>query len=131
MIEIGRGALVILAGYAVMVVIVVLGSILLGAYFPGPTLEEPTSVYVYGALVCGFLAAMAGGWVTARLAARRPLLHVSVLAAVVVGLGVVTITSEARAGQPAWYPFAIVALGAAGAFLGGLIRARKVERVHA
>src|SRR5690606_16850804 len=110
MLEIGRGALAIVAGYAAMAVLVVFSSILLGAYFPGPSLAEPAGAYVYGTLICGFLAAIAGGWVTSRLAAQRPLLHVSILAAAIVGLGIFSLTSEAREGQPAWYPFAIVAL---------------------
>lgn len=132
MLEIGRGALVIVAGYALMVALVVVSSILLAVAFPGPSTDQPTQAYVVGTLICGFLAAVAGGWVTGRIAAQRPLLHVSVLAALIVGVGVVLMTSESRAPDaPAWYPAAIVAIGATGAFLGGLLAARRREPIHA
>jgi nitrate/nitrite transporter NarK len=132
MLDIGRGALVILAGYAAMVVLVIVSSVLLAVAFPGPTAAEPSQAYIAGNLVCGLLAAIAGGWVTGRLAAQRPLLHVSVLAAIVIGLGILLMTSESRdaAAQPAWYPAVIVVIGAVGAFLGGLIAAMRREKIH-
>ena len=132
MIEIGRGALVVIAGYAVMTVLVILSSILLAVAFPGPSAAEPSQAYIVGNLVCGFLAAIAGGWVTGRIAATRPLLHVSVLAAAILGIGILLMTSESRdaAAQPAWYPAAIVVIGAAGAFLGGLLAAMRREKIR-
>ena len=130
LLDIGRGAVAVIAGYAAMVVLVIISSVLLAAFFPGESAEAPTQAYIVGNLICGFIAAMIGGWITASVAAQRPLLHASVLVAAIVGIGVFTMTSEPRPGEPAWYPAVIVAIGAAGAFLGGLLRAMKVERVH-
>ncbi|GEM_PF-4916127 len=130
MLEIGRGVLVVIAGYLIMTVLVIFSSIILGAYFPGPTVNEPSEAYVTGNLVCGFLAALFGGWATARIAAMRPLAHTGALVALLVLVGVVRMTSAPLGGQPDWYPAAIVAIGAAGALIGGLLGAMQRKRVR-
>jgi hypothetical protein len=130
MLEIGRGALVIIAGYALMAFLIRLTSVLLGAYLPPVDPADPgLSAMTVSLLGCAFISGGLGGWLTARLAASKPLLHTSILCAAILGLGVVLLTSEARGGDPAWYPAAALALAAGGALLGGLVRAMRVERI--
>jgi len=74
-------------------------------------------------MACSFVAAAAGGYVTAWLAVTRPLHTVLVLAVVVLVLGAIT-TVQARGTRPAWQPVALMVVCALGVMAGGLLRLR-------
>ncbi|MFP5236453.1 MAG: hypothetical protein ACLGSD_11175 [Acidobacteriota bacterium] len=72
-------------------------------------------------MVCSFVAAAAGGFVTAWLAATRPLHTVLVLAVVVLVFGAIS-TVQTRGRRPAWQPVALMVVCALGVMAGGLLR---------
>jgi hypothetical protein len=70
-----------------------------------------------------FLAAAAGGYVTAWLSSANPLIHVLVLAIVVLAMSALS-ALQARGKQPVWYALTLLALTPVGVFAGGLLRLR-------
>lgn len=72
-------------------------------------------------MICSFLAAAAGGYVTAWLAVTRPLHTVLTLAVVVLVIGAIT-TVQARGTRPAWYQVVLMVVCALGVMAGGLLR---------
>jgi hypothetical protein len=128
-----RSVLAILAGYVVMAVIVMAGTAAAAAAFglplapnAGAPVPTPGAGYLAANLLVSALGAVAGGWVAAHVARRRPLTHAAVLAALLVAAGLATL-GRPQPGQPAWYPPVLLVLGPAGALLGGLLRsARRV-----
>jgi hypothetical protein len=70
-----------------------------------------------------FLAAAAGGFVTAMVAARNPLYHVLVLAVIVLVLAGLS-ALQSRGKQPIWYQLALLAIAPLGVMAGGLVRLR-------
>lgn len=85
----------------------------------GASLSAPIFVSIGGS----FLAAAAGGYVTASLARGNPLKYVLVLAVIVVLLEAVS-TVERRRQYPIGYILALVTLTPLGVLAGGLIRLR-------
>ena len=89
---------------------------------------NPSSAYLVVNLAYSFVAAVVGGWLTARLSPDRPRLHVAVLAALMAVLSAVTM-SQHQPGTPAaqqssGYLWAVAVLGILGVFLGGWLRTR-------
>ncbi len=125
MLEILRGALAVFAGYAAMTALVILGAVLLGAVFPGPSPEQPTGAYIAGNLVWGALAAAAGGWIAARIAVAQPMLHAGSLAVAIIVLGMVRMSAGPAPGQPDWFIGVMLVLAAAGALAGGFLASRR------
>ena len=70
-----------------------------------------------------FLAAAAGGYVTAWVAAANPLVHVLALGMVVLALAALS-ALQSRGKQPIWYQLALVAISPLGVLAGGLVRLR-------
>jgi hypothetical protein len=70
-----------------------------------------------------FLAAAAGGYITAWIAAANPLIHVLALALVVLALSALT-ALQSRGKQPIWYQLSLLALSPLGVLAGGLVRLR-------
>lgn len=70
-----------------------------------------------------FLAAAAGGYVTAVMAGANPLQQVLALAIVVLALAAMS-ALQARGKQPVWYLLALIAISPAGVVAGGLLRLR-------
>jgi hypothetical protein len=70
-----------------------------------------------------FLAAAAGGYVTAWLAAGNPLFQVLALAIIVLAIAAMS-AMQARGKQPIWYQLTLTALSPLGVFAGGLVRMR-------
>ncbi len=79
----------------------------------------PPRNYLYSNLALSLVAALFGGWLTARLAPASPMLHAAVLAIFLLAMSFVSARSHA-ARQPAWYPWAITVIGVAGVLLGGV-----------
>jgi hypothetical protein len=101
-----------------VVALVALYGIPLGASSGPPTVG-------YFVLNLGFagIAAGAGGWLTARLARRRPLSHVGVLSLVLAVLVLWGFTRPASQ-WPEWYPPVLALIGVVGTLAGGFMRRR-------
>lgn len=138
-----RNILAAIGGYIVMVIIVLLGITVAwmalgpaGAFAgEGPA---PSTAWMAGNLVSGFVAALAGGWAASRLGSSAT--AVKILLGLVLVLGLITaVTSMGATGnpidkpvtelsfmeagayavQPAWYNWIIPLVGAIGVWIGG------------
>jgi len=127
-----RGALAVLAGFVSMSVLVMIGTFAAARAFflsglaamrarQAPTTPPPLS-YLAANLALSFAAAVAGGWVTARLAPGAHRGHADALAIVVLLMAAPAIVrGRAQPGQPTWYPQVIAAIGVAGVVIGGML----------
>ena len=113
------------AGFAVMALLVIAMTALLTRMVPSWTGAEgrPQPGYVFVNLGYSFLAAAAGGYVTAWVAAANPLIHVLALGLVVLALAALS-ALQSRGKQPIWYHLALVAISPFGVLAGGLARLR-------
>jgi hypothetical protein len=99
-----RSVLAVLAGYAVMVVLIGLKFVSLQQFMPQAFTDLRGLLFIVGT---DALSAAAGGYVLALIAARRPIAHAIGLALVLVPLGIVN--ALANAGQePAWFQIATI-----------------------
>ena len=78
---------------------------------------------IFANLGSSFLAAAAGGYVTAWIAAANPLIHVLALGMVVLALAALSALQE-RGTRPVGYQLAQVAISPIGVLAGGLVRLR-------
>jgi len=117
--------LALLAGFATMAALVALITALLQRLTPGWIGEpgKPKPGYVFVNLGYSFLAAAAGGYITAWIAGHNPLIHVLALAITVLLLAALSAVQQ-RGQQPVWYMLALVALTPLGVLAGGLVRLR-------
>ncbi len=86
-----------------------------------------TPAYITVNIAYSVIAAALAGYVTARIARRRLMMHARILAFLLL-LPVLTTGGQPAPGQPAWYPWIIGLLGALGALAGGHIRLFEVQR---
>ena len=84
------------------------------------TPAPPTS-YLAGNIILSLLAALVGGWVTARIAERAASGHLIALCVVIVVMGFVSARMPGSERQPAWYRFAIPLVGVVGVALSSLV----------
>jgi hypothetical protein len=119
--------LALAAGFATMVLLVIVLTVLLTRMVPGWTGAEgkPQPGYAFVNLGYSFLAAAAGGYVTAWAAAANPLIHVLALGMVVLALAALS-ALQSRGKQPIWYALTLVAISPIGVLAGGLVRLRVV-----
>ena len=119
--------LALLAGFATMALLVVALTALLIRLMPRWVGEQgkPQPGYVFVNLGYSFLAAAAGGYVTAWVAAANPLVHVLALGIVVLALAALS-ALQSRGKQPTWYALALVAISPMGVLAGGLMWLRVV-----
>ena len=117
----------LLAGFASMALLVVVVTALLKRFAPEWVGAEtrPRPGYVFVNLGYSFLAATAGGFVSAWIAGASPLPAVSGLAVVVLVMGALSALT-ARGKQPLWYQAALLAITPLGVLAGGLVRLRVV-----
>jgi hypothetical protein len=117
--------LTLLAGYATMAVVVIAVTALLTRLAPDWVGAEgkPRPAYAFVNLGYSFLAAAAGGYVTAWLSAANPLIHVLVLGIVVLAMGGLS-ALQAKGKQPVWYALTLLAVAPLGVLAGGLVRLR-------
>lgn len=117
--------LALLAGYATMAVLVIVMTALLARLTPSWVGAEgrPGLGYVIVNLGYSFLAAAAGGYVTAYAAAGNPLYHVLVLGIIVLVLGALS-ALQSRGKQAIWYQLALLGVAPLGVMAGGLLRLR-------
>jgi hypothetical protein len=119
--------LALAAGFATMALLVIVLTALLTRMVPSWMGAEgkPEPGYAFVNLGYSFLAAAAGGYVTAWAAAANPLIHVLAL-----GMAVLTLAAlsalQSRGKQPIWYALTLVAISPVGVLAGGLVRLRVV-----
>lgn len=110
----------VLGGALVMFAAVIAGTMAAAALLAGAD-GAVTASYLVANLAVSFAAAGTAGWLVARLAPRRPLVHASVLAALIVLLSAPGLGAPAP-GQPAWYPAVILLIGVVGIAAGAALR---------
>jgi hypothetical protein len=120
-----RAFLSLLAGFATMAVLVMAMTGILMKLVPGwvGMQANPRAGYATVNLGYSFLAAAAGGYVTAWISSANPLIHVLVLAIVVLAMSALS-ALQARGKQPVWYALTLLAITPIGIFAGGLLRLR-------
>jgi hypothetical protein len=119
--------LALAAGFATMALLVIVLTALLTRMVPSWTGAEgklPPG-YAFVNLGNSFLAAAAGGYVTAWTAVANPLIHVLALGIVVLALAALSVL-QLRGKQPVWYALALVAISPVGVLAGGLVWLRVV-----
>jgi hypothetical protein len=117
--------LALVSGFAVMVLLVMALTSLLPHMVPSWAGEEGKLQLGYAFVNLGysFLAAAAGGYITASLAVANPLIHVLALGMVVLALAALS-ALQSRGKQPIWYQLSLVAISPIGVLAGGLVRLR-------
>jgi hypothetical protein len=117
--------LALAAGFLTMAVLVAFLTALLMKLTPSWVGEQgkPQPGYIFVNLGYSFLAAAAGGYVTAWLAAANPLYHVLALGIIVLALAALS-AMQAKGKQPIWYQLTLIALSPIGVLAGGLVRLR-------
>lgn len=115
----------LLAGFAAIAALVALAAVLLARLTPGWAADEGrlSASYAFVNLGYSFLAAAAGGYVTAWLAPGNPLYPVLTLAIVVLALAALS-ALQAKGKLPVAYQLALVAFTPIGVLAGGLVRLR-------
>ena len=117
--------LALVAGFVTMAALVAALTALLMRLTPSWVGDEgnPQAGYIFVNLGYSFLAAAAGGYVTAWVAAANPMYHVMALGIIVLALAALS-ALQARGQQPVWYQLTLVALTPMGVLAGGLVRLR-------
>jgi hypothetical protein len=117
--------LALAAGFATMALLVMVMTALLTKLTPSWVAEQgrPRPGYMFVNLGYSFLAAAAGGYVTALAAAGNPLYHVLALGIIVLALAALS-AMQSRGKQPIWYQLTLLALTPMGVLAGGLVRLR-------
>ena len=120
-----HGFLALLAGFATMAIVVILITAFLTRIAPEWVGEQgkPRTGYIFVNLGYSFLAAAAGGYITAWAASGNPLVHDLALAVAVLVLSALS-ALQMRGKQPIAYQLALVAISPMGIMAGGLVRLR-------
>lgn len=112
----------LLAGAAVIAILVALGAFADAAAFGVTASSAPPPAYLLIKSVLGVLAAGIGGWITARLAPPgRVLLTVALLFFLFLGAGAMIGRAVASPLQPIWFQAIVVMLGASGLPIGAVM----------
>ncbi len=117
--------LALAAGFAVIALLMIAMTALLARMVPSWSDTEGKLLFDYVVVNLGFtfVAAAAGGYVTAWAAAANPLIHVLALALAVLALAALS-ALQLRGKQPIWYQLSLVAISPIGVLAGGLARLR-------
>ena len=120
-----RAFLALAVGFATMAALVAAATALLKRITPSWTDAKDGLAlgYIFVNLGYSFLAAAAGGYVTAWMAANNPLIHVLALGIVVLALAALS-AMQSRGERPIWYQLALVAITPIGVLAGGLAQLR-------
>lgn len=123
-----RSVLAIVVGYFGMAAVVAFGTMIAtlatsGLFQPGAALPQS---YLTANVIYTFVGALLGGYLTARVAQKSPLLHGAVLAGLVLIAAVLT-TQQFTELQPRLYRILLVTLMPLGVLAGAFFRARKTK----
>lgn len=123
---IGRSILAVVAGYFAMAICVM--TITAATSFVSPAWSSPNNVaYVLFNLAYSAAFAVAGGYVTARVARRAELRHAMALAGLAFGLGMISLILYLGK-QPLWYAIALLLVMPPAIVLGGHLRVREINK---
>ena len=131
-----RSVVAVVGGYIVLAVVTaalnLLAAVALGVPVTmdmGTATERPPTLYSAVNLILSLPAAILGGYVTAVIARRAPVIHATVLGVLVLVLGAgyqltqLVGRAEGSVTEPVWYLLLLPALGFVGALAGGFLRA--------
>lgn len=117
----------VLAGFAAVVVLSMATDAVFHALGVFPPVGQPMSAALYVlALAYRTLFTVAGGYITARLAPRRPLFHAVVLGVIGIVAGTLGTVAMWQLGDQ-WYPIALVLLALPSTWLGGWLFSRRLH----
>ena len=89
--------------------------------------ESASARFKIGSIVWGALSALIAGWLTGRIAGRRPATHALVVA-VLIALGA-AVSLVARPSDAVWSPIAAIVVMAPCVWIGGLLAGSSASRV--
>lgn len=117
--------LALAAGYVTVALLVIVITVLLKRLTPDWVGDEgrPKPSYAFVNIGYSFLAAAAGGYITASVATANPLVHVLALGIVVLAMAALS-AMQSRGKQPVWYALTLLATMPLGVLAGGLLRLR-------
>lgn len=120
-----RAFFALAAGFGTIAILVTTVTVLLQKFVPDWTDRSgpPPPGYTFVNLGCTFVAAGAGGYITAWMSEHNPLIHVLALAIAVLLLAALSALQQ-RGKLPVWYLLALVAITPIGVFVGGMVRLR-------
>lgn len=129
-----RSAAAVLIGYLLMAVSIAAKFWLIRhlspEVLPAPGEDVfPNTGWLLALLVPDIVLMIAAGYVTARVALRRPIAHAVALGAVMVALGL-TWMLVFRGWLPMWYQVVLVSIAVPAAATGGSLRAQSPEARH-
>lgn len=119
-----RSIVAVVAGFGFVNTTMLIGGGLISAVFHAAGIGGAAIAAI---LIASTLAAIMGGWITARLADRAELKHAVVLAAIMGVIPILIVLGGLPEGQQAWYPLVVGALGVGGVLAGGWLRASAAE----
>lgn len=123
--SIPRSVGAVVAGFAAVVVLSTATDAVFHALGVFPPVGQPMSAGLYVlALAYRTLFTVAGGYITARLAPRRPLAHAVVLGVIGIVAGSAGTVAMWQTGDQ-WYPIALVLLALPSTWLGGWLFSRR------
>ncbi len=120
-----RAFMALVAGFSTMALLVIAITALLAKLTPSWVGErgKPQPAYMFVNLGYSFLAAAAGGYVSAWAAQGNPIVLVLALAIAVLLLAALSALQQ-RGQQPVWYMLTLVGITPVGVLAGGLVRLR-------
>lgn len=122
-----RGVIGAVAGFLVMLIVVVTGTALLVTYFAIPRGGSPTPNYLAANIVLSFLAAFGAGSVATAIGRPQTRIAIGILVALLLVSTLISLTGD-RAQQPIWYLAVVAAVGIAGILLGARVQGRRYVR---
>jgi hypothetical protein len=134
-----RSIAAIVAGFGFMASTVMVGTIVGSAIVPGGARAIAGGegaafmplLFAVVSLALGFVGAVMGGWLAARVGGPAPFAHAAALAALTAVLAVLSARHAPAGAQPAWYPWLAGLVGVAGVLIGGKLRATAAEAAGA
>jgi hypothetical protein len=132
-----RSIIAVVAGFVVVIAVVMAGTaaatelIVPGGLFgaaTGPRTALPAEYFAANLMVSA-MGAVLGGWVTARMAPDREMIHVFALTGLIILMSIPGLLGygPSASTQPDWYKLALPILGVGGVLLGGWLRSRVVK----
>ena len=120
-----KSVLAVLAGYLVFGVSAILLFQLAGV----DPRQEPGLGFRIWSTLYGVLFALAGGYLAARIAGKKEILHASAVACVLAAIATVSLIAQPGHGS-LWSQIAALGFMTPAAILGGVLRARQVKIGH-
>ncbi len=120
-----RSFAAVIVGFMVMMLTVIALTLVLVKTM-GQQSGHPTPGYLVANVVYSLLAAAVGGFVTAAIAASRPVRHAVALGGVIFAMSVLSY-QHYKGQQPIWYQCMMMVLPAVGAVAGAVVYARNAS----